>query len=53
MAAGSIKVMATLMVVGVMDAARSEILGGGNTILTPIESISQVCYVLSSVHAPT
>ena len=40
--AGGMKVMATLMVVGVMDTARAEILGNDNTILTPMESFSQV-----------
>ena len=44
LAAGSMKVMATLMVVGIMDAARDDILGDNNIILTPIESVSQVCY---------
>lgn len=43
LAAGSMKVMATLMVVGIMDAARDDILGDNNIILTPIESVSQVC----------
>ena len=37
------KVMAVLMVVGVMDAARDDILGDGNIILCPVESLSQVC----------
>ena len=36
------KVMAVLMVVGVMDDARADILGDGNIILSPVESLSQV-----------
>jgi len=41
--AGSMKVLATLLVVGVMDDARADILGSGNLQLTLIESLSQVC----------
>ena len=41
--ADSMKVMAVLMVVGVMDDARADILGDGNIILGPVESLSQVC----------
>ncbi len=37
------KVLATLLVVGVMDDARADILGSGNLQLTLIESLSQVC----------
>ena len=37
------KVLATLLVVGVMDDARADILGNGNLQLTLIESLSQVC----------
>ena len=42
-AADSMKVLATLLVVGVMDDARADILGSGNLQLTLIESLSQVC----------
>ena len=42
LAADSMKVMAVLMVVGVMDDARSDILGDGNVLLSPVESVSQV-----------
>lgn len=42
LAADSMKVMAILMVVGVMDDARSDILGSGNVLLSPVESVSQV-----------
>ena len=42
LAADSVKVMAVLMVVGVMDDARADILGDGNIALSPIESASQV-----------
>ena len=41
--ADSMKVMAVLMVVGVMDDARDDILGDGNILLSPVESLSQVC----------
>ena len=37
------KVLATLLVVGVMDDARADIVGSGNLQLTLIESLSQVC----------
>ena len=43
--ADSMKVMAVLMVVGVMDDARDDILGDGNILLSPVESLSQVCYL--------
>ena len=42
LAADSMKVMAILMVVGVMDDARADILGDGNVLLSPVESVSQV-----------
>ncbi len=42
LAADSMKVMAILMVVGVMDDARADILAGGNVLLSPVESVSQV-----------
>ncbi len=42
LAADSMKVMAILMVVGVMDDARADILGDGNISLSPVESVSQV-----------
>ena len=42
LAADSMKVMAILMVVGVMDDARSDVLGSGNVLLSPVESVSQV-----------
>ncbi|DBA79405.1 TPA: hypothetical protein ACH3X2_000050 [Trebouxia sp. C0005] len=41
----SMKVLATLLVVGVMDAARADILGSGNLQLTLIETLSQEIYV--------
>jgi len=40
--AGSMKALAILLVVGVMDAARADILGNGNIQLTAVESVSQV-----------
>ena len=42
-AADSMKVLATLLVVGVMDDARADIVGSGNLQLTLIENLSQVC----------
>ncbi|DBA75406.1 TPA: hypothetical protein ACH3X1_010669 [Trebouxia sp. C0004] len=42
--ADSMKVMAILMVVGVMDDARADILGDGNILLSPVESVSQEVY---------
>ena len=41
--ADSMKVMVTLLVVGVMDDARADILGDGNINLSFIERFSQVC----------
>ena len=41
--ADSMKVMVTLLVVGVMDDARADILGNGNISLSFIERLSQVC----------
>lgn len=46
------KVLATLLVVGVMDAARADILGSGNLQLTLIETLSQVC-LQHIKHQPT
>ena len=43
--ADSAQVLATLLVVGVMDAARGDILGSGNIILKPVELASQVSHV--------
>ena len=40
--AGSMQVMATLLVVGTMDTARADILGLGNLQLTLVEELSQV-----------
>ena len=48
--AGSMEVMAELMVVGIMDVARDEILGDGNIILSPVERLSQVCILTSHCH---
>lgn len=48
--ADSMKVLATLLVVGVMDDARADILGNGNLQLTLIESLSQVCLQHSKHH---
>ena len=47
--ADSVKVMATLMVVGVMDAARDDILGDGNISLSLVETLSQVQVFAESV----
>ena len=40
--AGSMKVMATLLVVGVMDGAHADIMGTGNFRLIFVERLSQV-----------
>ena len=48
--ADSMEVMAELMVVGIMDVARDEILGDGNIILSPVERLSQVCILTSHCH---
>ena len=49
----SMDVMAKLLVVGVMDAARDDILGDGNISLSLVESLSQVyCLAYNLLNVP-
>lgn len=48
--AGSLKVVFLLLVVGVMDDARAEILGDGKISLSFVEHFSQVCCVLLNMY---
>lgn len=41
--ADGMHVLATLLVIGSMDTARSDILGNGNVKQSPVEQFSQVC----------
>lgn len=49
--AGSFKVIVTLLVVGVMDHARADVLADGNVSLSLIELLSQVCSETYKEHA--
>lgn len=44
------EVMATLLVVGVMDEARADIQGNGHVLLTSAERVSQVCAQVWNQH---
>ena len=45
--ADSMNVLATLLVVGSMDKARSDILGNGHVKQSSVEQFSQVCHLLA------
>ena len=49
-AADSMRVLAILLVVGVMDDARADIIGGGNINQSFVESLSQVLPAATCLH---